>query len=286
MKNQIILKGSSGVNIYFYKDSRGVKIVRKKTTKKEQIDRLRIQFEKHQFLLNQKNNLFNIPEILNHGFDKELFFYEYRYIEGSTMTQTFIEKSNKQLSPIMDELLSVIKYFSKQNFFYEIFHIDKRFKEILHEKIISNSDYLESNLRERFLTVLEKLNFPLEKTMYHGDLTFENIIVDKNNKIWLIDCIGTFYPHYWFDISTLFQEIEGEWSHIKHGVKLDKQKAKYFTNYLKKNIATFDKQYLTNHQFLMSIKFLRILPYLKSKSQKLRVLKKINDYLGEKLVDK
>lgn len=278
--NRIIkLKGSSGVDILFYTNNRGIKVVRKKTNKKEQIDRLRIQFEKHKFLLNHKNYLFNIPEILNHGFDGQLFFYEYRFIEGSTMTQAFIDKSNKQLSKLMGDLLLITQYFSKQNEFYEVSRIDKELKEILHEKIISNSDHLVLNLKEKFLDILEKLNLPFKKTMYHGDLTFENIIVDKKNKIWLIDCIGTFYPHYWFDLSTLFQDIEGEWSHIKHGVKLNKEKVEYFTNYLKKNIATFDKEYLKNHNFLMALKFLRTLPYLKNSSKKMRVIQKISDYL-------
>lgn len=275
------LKGSSGVNISFRKSGR-FKIVRKQSVKKEQIERLETQYEKHLFLLKQRNNLFHIPEILNQDFDENgLFFYEYRYIEGKEMTKIFLEKSNKSLLSLIDNLLAITKYFSWQKKFYEVSHINIKFKDILYEKIISNSDHLEINLKINFLNIFKKLEFPDEKTMCHGDLTFENIIVDKKNRIWLIDCIGTFYPHFWLDISTLFQDIEGEWSSIKYGIKLEREKSKYFTNYLKQNISFLDKNYLKMHNFLMALKFLRILPYLKNKFKREKVLKKISSYLNE-----
>ena len=48
------LKGSSGVSILF-KNVKGIKVVRKQSEKKEQIERLKVQHKKHLFLSEQKN---------------------------------------------------------------------------------------------------------------------------------------------------------------------------------------------------------------------------------------
>ena len=282
MCKTIKIKGSSGVNIYFYKNRKGVQIVRKETVKKEQIYRLKIQYEKHIFLSKYKNDLFKIPEVINRGFRNGNFFYEYIYIYGNSLSQNLFTKSVKELTKTIDQLAAITEYFSKKNKYFEKEFKNKGFKSSLKEKIltVSSSLNLEQKFQKKLLDNFEKIKFPILKTLHHGDLSFENIIIDKEKKIWLIDYIGTSYPHYWWDLAKMFQDIEGGWSYIKYGIKLDEKKAKYFTEYLKNNISFFDKEYLKYHNFLMAIIFLRILPYLKSKSKRTLVLKKINDYLN------
>lgn len=278
---KILLKGSSGINIYFYTDSSGIKVVRKETTTKEQIIRLKTQYQKHIFLLNKKNALFHIPKVLNKGYKNGHFFYEYQYIEGSSMMEVLINKPTEKLILLLDKLVLIVKYFSTQNKYYENFYQGRHFKYALKEKIlnVSNKENLSEKLKIKLLTKLKALNTPQNKTLSHGDLSFDNIIVDKKNNVWLIDYIGTFYPHYWLDIAKLFQDIEGGWYQLKHGGIVDKNKVNKLTNHLKKKIYTLDRDYLKNHNFLMSIIFLRILPYLKSNSKKRKILKKINAYL-------
>lgn len=281
MKNKTVLKGSSGINIYFYTNSKGVKIVRKVSYSKKQIPRLKTQYEKHLFLSKQKNDLFRIPKIVNTGNKNGSFFYEYTYIEGSSMVQILIDKSTEELTYLLDKLSLITKYFSCQNKYFENSYKNSDFKYILKEKILDvcKKELLDEKLKEKLITKLESLKLPQIKTLSHGDLSFDNIIVDKKNNIWLIDYIGTFYPHYWLDIAKLFQDIEGGWYELKHKVKLDKSKINYLTNHLKKRVSIFDRDYLKNHNFLMSIIFLRILPYLKSKSEKKKILEKINAYI-------
>lgn len=275
------LRGSSGISI-FLKNQSGEKIVRKQTAKKAQIERLKIQYKKHLFLLKKKNTLFNIPPIINHGTKENIFFYEYKYIEGITMSEALSSKSYEQLTKILTKLFLIVKYFSKNNDFFETFYKKISFNKVLKDKIfnICDSLTLEKSIRNKFLSKLKYINIQTNKTLYHGDLSFDNIILDKKDNIWLIDCIGTFYPHYWTDLSKLFQDIEGEWFQLKHGIKLDKEKNRKLTNYLKEKISKFDKNYLKHHNFFMAVIFLRILPYLKNKSKKEKVLEKIIKYLN------
>lgn len=281
MKDKILLKGSSGINIYFYTNSEGIKIVRKETANQEQIIRLKTQYKKHLFLRKQENNLFHVPEVLNKQQTDGLFFYEYKFIEGSSMVQNLFTKPTKELIPLMDKLVLIIKYFSSQNKYYESAYKDKELRDVLKEKILSVSSRIKMDkiTKDRLLVKLESLKAPQGKTLSHGDLSFDNIIVDKKNNIWLIDYIGTFYPHYWLDIAKLFQDIEGKWYQLKHGGKVDKKKLDALVKHLKREVSVFDKDYQKSHNFLMSTVFLRILPYLKSKSEKDNILKKINHYL-------
>ncbi len=278
------LKGSSGVSISF-KTINGIKIVRKQSEKKEQIGRLKVQYEKHIFLSKQKNNLFKIPQIINSGSRKNLFFYEYKFIEGFSMSEVLSLKPTDQLIKIMDKLVLIVKYFSKNVEYFERSFENRKFKDILVDKVLRVSDtlHLDKNIKDKFLTNLKLITIPTNKTLYHGDLSFENIIIDKKDDIWLIDCIGTFYPHYWTDLSKLFQDIEGEWNYLKHGIKLDRKKNQELTNYLKKRIVEFDKGYIQSHNFFMAMIFLRTLPYLKNESKKEKILKKIKNYLDNSI---
>ncbi|MBI2596900.1 hypothetical protein HYW41_01975 [Candidatus Daviesbacteria bacterium] len=288
---RIKLKGSSGVSILF-KNNKGIKIVRKQSEKKEQIDRLKVQYSKHIFLSKLNNDLlrsnkpvlFNIPQIISSGNEGGNFFYEYKFVEGVSLSEALSLKSTNQLIKLIDKLVLIIKYFSTNSEYFELSYENRKFEDVLTDKIVNvcNILNLDSSIKNKLLSKLSSVNIPTNKTLCHGDLSFENIIVDKKDNIWLIDCIGTFYPHYWTDLSKLFQDIEGEWYSLKHKVKPDRFKNKQLTNYLKKRINEFDKDYIKSHNFFMAMIFLRILPYLKDQSKQKKILRKINSYLDKK----
>lgn len=50
------------------------------------------------------------------------------------------------------------------------------------------------------------------KTACHGDLTLENIIM-KDNQLYLIDFLDSFYDCWIMDISTLLQDVQTLWSY-------------------------------------------------------------------------
>ena len=95
----------------------------------------------------------------------------------------------------------------------------------------------------------------------------ENIIYDKKNKkYYLVDFLDSFIEHYWFDIITLFQDIEGKWYKFKNpDINLNNiiPKMSFINGFLRGHLLKDEKEYIKNHNLLLALKFARILPYAK-----------------------
>ncbi|RJQ38230.1 hypothetical protein C4559_02030 [Candidatus Microgenomates bacterium] len=285
MKNnvsKINLNGNSGNAVFYYRNIHGNLIVRKQSENKIQSDRLIKQFEKHNFFLKYKNSFFNIPAVLNKGFNNNLFFYEYEYIEGTNFIACIKNENIRDLKKIIDKFIKIIEDFSKVNKYYEKEYERTTLNNALKNKIIVNSKLLDldKTITDKFLKLLEKVKITKEKTLSHGDFTFDNIIIDKEKKLWLIDFLGGFYPHCWLDIIKLFQNTEGEWFKIKYKMNINKRKVLLLDEYIKCKIIEFDNVYMENHYFFMAFNFLRILPYMTKISDKKKILKKIELYIN------
>jgi len=105
--------------------------------------------------------------------------------------------------------------------------------------------------------------FARPATAVHGDLTFENILVDRGGGLWLIDSIDGPFTHYWLDMAKLFQECEGHWhAHRNRPIGVS------VTAYLRRRWMTaaekLDPAYPLIHYVLLALTFARILPYARS----------------------
>lgn len=112
---------------------------------------------------------------------------------------------------------------------------------------------LASKLREAFGSG----TIQIAKGDYHGDLTFNNILVD-HDKLYLIDFLPGYMPTHWLDVVKIQQEIILEWS-------------RYSTLMLGKNykfmlhaLSDYTKSFYDNEPVLKlmeALNYLRILPY-------------------------
>jgi aminoglycoside phosphotransferase len=105
--------------------------------------------------------------------------------------------------------------------------------------------------------------FDRPATATHGDLTFENVLVDRRGGLWLIDAIDGPFAHYWLDLAKLFQECEGHWhAHRKRPIAVS------VTHHLRRRwtalAARLDPSYPLVHYVLLALTFARILPYARS----------------------
>lgn len=280
MKKKFLTGGNSGSEVFLYKDTLGDMLVRKQAKKKIQNKRLLVQYEKHLFFSKLKNTFFKVPEISNKGFKNGLFFYEYKYVEGENFITFLKYKDIKEIVPVIDNLFKILEYFSKENIYFETEYKTMSFRKALEDKITTNSVKLglSVELRNKLLSHLKNVGSFNKKTLHHGDLTFDNIIIDKDKNLSLIDYSGGFYPHYWMDIVRLFQDTEGEWYKIKHKMEINKKKVEYINKYIRKKTHEFDKGYSKIHNLLMAITFLRIMPYMKSELDKKKILRKIETF--------
>ena len=98
------------------------------------------------------------------------------------------------------------------------------------------------------------------ETAVHGDLTFENILVDRRGDLWLIDTIASPFDHYWIDWSKLFQECEGLW-HAHRGRPLARGVTWWLRQRFFETATRLDPAYPLYHYVLLGLTFARILPY-------------------------
>lgn len=275
------LKGYSGLNILLMQDQKGHFIVKKKANKIEQNYKVQVQYQKHLFFSKLKRSNILVPEVLGAGLDDKLFYYNYRYIEGITFVEFIQTFPLSSITEVLDKIIKLLCEFKNRRKSFEGRN-GLSIVKALNEKIIDNclKCQIRFHLKDNLLKMSSKIKNHNQVTLCHGDFSFDNLIIDKNQNIWLIDFSELFYPHYWFDISKMFQDIDGGWSEINHRIKLPEIKLKYIRNYLMKELAKLDQQYLEHHQFLIALVFLRLLPYAKNDLDRKNILNKIELFLS------
>jgi len=276
----LTLDGYSGYEVALVKDPKNGYIVIKKSKSKEKNERLIRQYEKHCFFQNLREECFGVPEITGHGYDKDMFFYEYRFVEGSTLIKYIDGANQSDIENISDKLLKIMKHFASKSAIYYEKWAQMSMKEFLGKKVEENCAKcgLDDEIRRKFLSKIG--NLPEKgRCLCHGDFTFDNIIVDEKGELWLIDYLDV-YPHYWMDVSKLFQDIDGGWYEIKHGSKLPMNKLFFMRQYLLGEMDKIDPDYRRFHNIFLAVAFLRILPYSKSETDRRLIVEKIKNFLN------
>ena len=157
--------------------------------------------------LERLNVLYNaglpVPKVILHANDQLIM----EYIHGLDMRNFLVY--NKPLK-LMDFIYSILDEFSRTVTGY------KDYTETYHKKLEwLPSDFLFT--KEQLIDRLPKL---LPQSMYHGDLTLENILY-TNPDFHLIDPVTIEYDSYIFDIAKLRQDLVCKWFLRNHDTRLD-----------------------------------------------------------------
>lgn len=102
------------------------------------------------------------------------------------------------------------------------------------------------------------------RTQCHGDLTLENIIV-KDNQLYLIDFLDSFYDSWIMDISTIMQDVQTMWSY-RHEEKTEintKLRLLVFRDILMDTVRTVSPKDYIEVYYALLLKLIRIFPYTK-----------------------
>lgn len=180
---------------------------------------------------------FNVPKILR----KDENSLDMEYIHGLST----------------EEFLKIYDFRILLKFLLECFHkmsatsISKDYTDVYYKKLndidFSRFEFSKENL-------ISRLPKYLPSSIYHGDLTLENIIY-SNNQFYLIDCVTIEYDSFIFDIAKLRQDLECKWF-------LRKTSNIGLTSYL--NILQhkiLEKYPVAANNYLLILMLLRIYPY-------------------------
>ena len=199
------LGGHSGCKILLCEDESNFVFVRKVSSSGEYNARLAAQARKQMAFAFPS---IRAPKVYREGYTEDgLFFFDMEHIQGITLSEYMKSIRIGDIKRIVETLVCEISRNSQsskcadENAFFE--KITMLRTEIGHKNDVIDDalNMLAAHSWARFVA-----------TPCHGDLTLENIIV-KDNKLFLIDFLDSFYDCWILDISTLMQDVQTLWAY-------------------------------------------------------------------------
>lgn len=185
--------GHSGSSVFLMCDEE-----RRYVLKKRNVER---NFER----LTSLKNIVDVPKI----YKKENDVLEMEYIHGLDM-KTYLKFHDTK--EIMNFLFDTFAVFSMNS-------VDKDYTEVYNEALSwLNNCSIFPFTKEEFIEKLPKI---LPSSIYHGDMTLENIIYSTTGKFYFIDAVTLKYDSWIFDIAKMRQDLECKWFLRNDNIMLD-----------------------------------------------------------------
>ena len=261
--NSYNLGGHSGCQIYLVEDDDGKTFVRKISKDEDYNERLKAQSEKQASF---NGETVKAPAVLNQDYTEEgLYFFDMEYVQGITLAEYIKTMEIGKVKGLVESLVSSI--------------IPKRSIKSIPESKLNVSEIFArklSGLRktlsvhnnpviDQSLALLEVHDWSkLTYSQCHGDMTLENIIV-KNDKLYFIDFLDSFYDSWFLDIGTLLQDVQVMWSYrFQETVSMNTVlRLIVFRDLLIDEIKKVNPAYEVEIYYSLLQKLIRIYPYTK-----------------------
>ncbi|MGM9926751.1 MAG: phosphotransferase [Bacillus sp. (in: firmicutes)] len=273
--NCIDLGGHSGCKIYLIESDDGRNFVRKISKDKDYNSRLQAQCNKQARYIGSK---IKAPKVLRSGVtDEDLFFFDMEYVQGITLAEYIRNIEIGKIKGLVDALVENIdkEKYVRKNEANTIFI--KKFSD-LQLKLAGNNIVIDEALN--LLMSHDWSQF--SRSFCHGDMTLENIIV-KNDELYFIDFLDSFYDSYLMDFGTLLQDVQVMWSYRKDKnvdmnliLRLIVFRDLFIDSICEKNESLVKEVY-----FALLQKLVRILPYTNDELTWKFLLKKIKLVIKE-----
>lgn len=262
----IMLSGFSGATVALVRDFEQP-FVRKVSNRQDGNGALREQASRQQALSGLVAGCANTPEIIETGECDGYFYFDMKFIPSRDAVNLLSQGSFD----------SVVGFAERIGRLMERLRISPPIgnaplpatKDLLDDKLAQIASRAGGRHHETLAPLLaavskiNTLNGSGAPTAAHGDLTFENILVDRRGELWLIDTIPSPFDHYWIDWSKLFQECEGLW-HAHRGRPLARGVTWWLRQRFLDAATRLDPAYPMRHYILLGLTFARILPYAKT----------------------
>lgn len=258
--NSYNLGGHSGCQIFLIEDDDGNIYVRKISKDKDYNERLKAQ--------SQKQAAFNgdpvkAPAVLRQGYTEEgLYFFDMEYVQGITLAEYIKTMEIGKVKGLVESLVSsLIPKTSISECKSDVLQIfAKKLSELRKTLSVHNNPVIDQSLDLLEAHDWSKLTY----SQCHGDMTLENIIV-KNDKLYFIDFLDSFYDSWFLDIGTLLQDVQVMWSYrFQETVSMNTVlRLIVFRDLLIDEIKKVNPAYVVEIYYSLLQKLIRIYPYTK-----------------------
>lgn len=264
--NSYNLGGHSGCHILLIENNDGFVFVRKISKDIEYNPRLEKQCDK-QMQFASKGDI-KAPAVYNKGMNEDgLFFFDMEYIQGITLAEKIKSYEIGKIRGVVETLTANIIPDKKNS---ADLKQQKIINHIFQKKIQGVKAKLTDHTNATVTNALELLlNYDWSRftpSLCHGDMTLENIIV-KNDSLYFIDFLDSFYDSWLLDIGTLLQDVQVLWSY-RYAEDVDMNtilRLIVFRDILLDEIEKLAPEYLMDVYYALLQKLIRIFPYTKDK---------------------
>lgn len=264
------LGGHSGCRILLCETEDNLVYVRKISSNLDYNKRLVIQAEKQKIFT---SGTIMVPDVLASGYTESgLFYFDMEYIQGITLAEYMKTIEIGKVRGMVETIVrNIIIPEEKDSSTDETIFINKI--AVLEEKLMSQKNET-INHALRLLKCHSWNKFA--KTACHGDLTLENIIV-KDNRLYLIDFLDSFYDSWIMDISTLLQDVQTLWSYrMEDKININTLlRLIVFRDILMDEVKSLAGNNIVEIYYALLLKLIRIYPYTSDR--------RTYDFLNEKV---
>lgn len=261
--NTYNLGGHSGCQIILIEEDDGSVFVRKISKDKDYNPRLKIQSEKQAVFQGEP---IKAPKVLNSGYtDDGLFFFDMEYIQGITLAEYIKTMEIGKVKGLVESLVkSLVPTALPEPTQEQLKSIQDTFSKKLSGLRTALSEQ-NNDIINRSLDILEAHDWSkLSPSSCHGDMTLENIIV-KNDQLYFIDFLDSFYDSWFLDIGTLLQDVQVMWSYRKQETVSMNTVLRLivFRDLLLDEVKKVNETYPLEIYYSLLQKLIRIYPYAK-----------------------
>lgn len=263
--NSYNLGGHSGCHIYLIEDDDGKTFIRKISKDEDYNERLKAQSEKQASF---KGEPVKTPAVLNQGYTEDgLYFFDMEYVQGITLAEYIKTMEIGKVKGLVESLVNSI---IPEKSITSIPENKSDVSQIFANKLRSLRKALsvhKNPVIDQALTLLEAHDWSkLTYSQCHGDMTLENIIV-KNDKLYFIDFLDSFYDSWFLDIGTLLQDVQIMWSYrFQENISMNTVlRLIVFRDLLIDEIKKVNPAYEVEIYYSLLQKLIRIYPYTKDK---------------------
>jgi aminoglycoside phosphotransferase len=277
------LGGFSGALVLLVEDRDGRRYVRKVVGDPAHNGALKAQIDRQELIVQVLPDPLRIPAIIATGYVHSRYFIDMQLIDGLDGVTFLRTASLNDVRRFTDALVEYIGTAESRRSPVPV--NPDSFEQGVANKIADLRCKLETD--SEALEVLEEIErqtarvvYPGATTLCHGDLTLENLLVDRDGTIWFIDLLPPPFEHVWFDLAKLEQDLAGGW-YLRSHDQLDAGVRTFLLGAVRS--ATSVGSYETARVSLLALTFARILPYAKERSDRDFVMKRIRSTLADGL---
>ena len=239
----------------------GSNILRKHSSSTSYNKRLFLQVKKQELFSNQVFRNVETPKVLR----KEDSYFDMEYVTGRSFDEYFSVCSVSDIDFVFDSLCGYFDGLISHSQYYQPEVSKKRLLDKINS-LETHTNHLTDLYHIRQMVSSITMNIP--QTFCHGDLTFTNIIFNKN-RLYYIDFLDCFIDSFLCDLIKLKQDLYYHWSLDVQGVKSLRIRQIY--SFLWERLEQRYCKYVDTIEFnvLDILNTLRLEPYLTNDDQRI-----------------